>query len=255
MTVAQVDPFMKIGTTIDALELTMQLGGNSSIIHPTLFWGEEGATLVDTGMPGQLNDIQTAIEKAGKSFSDVKRIILTHQDVDHIGGLTELLNAANGKIEVYAHAEDIPYIEGDKHLIKFDPARFEKMFEALPDDVAAKMQEQFTHLQTNKVDHALVDGEELPFHPGTKVVFTPGHTPGHMSLYVESEKLLIAGDALVVDENGQLQGPREAVTPDMDKAMASVAKLTEYDIEKVLCYHGGLFTNNPNARLKEITGK
>lgn len=246
---------MKIGNQVEALELTMQLGGNASTIYPTLFWNEEGATLVDTGVPGQLDDIQAAIEKAGKSFSDVNQIVLTHQDVDHIGSLTELLKASNGQIKVCAHIEDIPYIEGDKPLIKFDPARFEQMFASLPDEVAAKMKEQFANLQTNKVDQALSDGEELPSHPGIKVIFSPGHTPGHMSLYIESEKLLIAGDALVVDENGELQGPREQATPDMETAMASVKKFTNYDVDKVLCYHGGFYTKDANARLKEIAGQ
>lgn len=246
---------MNIGHNVEALELTMNLMGNSSIIYPTFFWNEKGATLVDTGIPGQLKDIQEAIEKAGKSLSDIKQIVLTHQDVDHIGSLTELLQATDGQVTVYAHAEDIPYIEGEKPLVKMSPERIEQMLASLPEEVAAKMKAQFANLQSNKVDERLTDGEELTFHPGIKVIFTPGHTPGHISLYVEQDKLLITGDALVVDENGELQGPREQVTPDMGAAMASVAKFTQFDIEKVLCYHGGLYTNNPNERLKEIAGK
>lgn len=100
---------MRIGRNIEALELTMNFGGNSSLIYPTLIWGEDGSTLVDTGVPGQLEAIKTAIEKAGRSFSDVKRIILTHQDVDHIGSLTEILRASEGKIKVYAEQDDIPF--------------------------------------------------------------------------------------------------------------------------------------------------
>ncbi|WEG13015.1 MBL fold metallo-hydrolase [Pullulanibacillus sp. KACC 23026] len=243
---------MKIGNHVEALELSMNFSGTPSIIYPTAIWNDEGVTLFDTGVPGQLEAFKDALSKIGKSLSDVKQIVLTHQDIDHIGSLTELLKASEGKVQVYAHAEDIPYIEGDKPLIKYDPVRFESMFASLPEEVGAKMKAQFSQLQVNKVDHALADGEELSFLPGVKVVFTPGHTPGHISLYVESEKLLIAGDALVVDENGQLQGPREAVTPDMESAMQSVEKLTHLDIDKVLCYHGGLYTNNPVARLKEI---
>ncbi len=243
---------MKIGNHAEALELTMQMLGNSSVIHPSLIWNDQGATLIDTGVPGQFHEIKAAIEKAGKSISDVKQIVLTHQDVDHIGSLTDLLKESDSKIDVYAHADDIPYIEGDKQLIKFDPARFEKMFDSLPADVAEKMKAQFANLQSNKVDHVLKDGETLPFNSGVTVIATPGHTPGHISLYVEEDKLLIVGDAMVVDESGVLQGPREAVTPNMEQAMASVAKFLDYEIEKVLCYHGGLFTGDVHTRIKEI---
>jgi glyoxylase-like metal-dependent hydrolase (beta-lactamase superfamily II) len=244
---------MRIANNIEALELTMALMGNPSVIHPTLIWDENGATLIDTGVPGQFEDIKAAIENVGLSFSNLRRVILTHQDVDHIGSLADILEAGGGKIEVYAHADDVPYIEGEKPLIKMDMSRFEGLFASLPEDVREKVKAQFANLQTSKVTHTLEDGETFPFHKGIKIIHTPGHTPGHISLFIEDEKLLIAGDAMVVDAEGILQGPREAVTPDMEKAMASIAKLSAYPIDRVLCYHGGLYGPNASARIKEIS--
>ncbi|HZB83646.1 MAG TPA: MBL fold metallo-hydrolase, partial [Rubrobacteraceae bacterium] len=78
---------MRIAENIEALELHMNLTGQNSVIYPALLWDSEGATLVDTGIPGQLDAIRREIENAGVDFESVRRIVLTHQDIDHIGGL------------------------------------------------------------------------------------------------------------------------------------------------------------------------
>ena len=69
------------------------------------------AVLIDTGFPGQFEDIQVEMERVGVSFDKLKVVILTHQDIDHIGSLPELLEGVSD-IKVYAHELDKPYIEG-----------------------------------------------------------------------------------------------------------------------------------------------
>ena len=101
------------------------------------------------------------------------------------------------------------------------------------------------------VQTTVVDQEELPYCGGITVINTPGHTPGHISLYHKASKTLIAADAMVV-EAGQLQGPVPAYCIDYKLALRSLLKLTAYDIETVICYHGGIFNNNPNARIAEL---
>lgn len=71
-----------------------------------------------------------------------------------------------------------------------------------------------------------------------EVVFTPGHAPGHVSLYFPEKRLLVAADALTADEDG-LQGPSERFTLDMAGAAESVERLAALDVESVHCYHGG----------------
>jgi glyoxylase-like metal-dependent hydrolase (beta-lactamase superfamily II) len=78
------------------------------------------------------------------------------------------------------------------------------------------------------------------------VVHTPGHSPGHVSLYFPDEKLLVAGDALTARDD-QLAGPSEEFTPDVDEATESVGKLVDRDVERTLCYHGGFVGQGTGA--------
>jgi glyoxylase-like metal-dependent hydrolase (beta-lactamase superfamily II) len=242
---------MKIAKGIETIDLVMNLMGNESIIHPTLLWDENEIILIDTGIPGQLNEIRDAIEQAGVPFHKLTKVILTHQDIDHIGSLPAILKDADHEIEVLAHEADKPYIEGDKPIIKFDPERLGSRLATLPEELRQKIQALLDNPITAKVDKTIFDGEVLPYCGGITVIFTPGHTPGHICLYHQQSKTLIAGDALVAN-NGQLLGPRPEVTPDMETALQSIQKFTQYDIETVICYHGGLVTEKVKEQLLKL---
>lgn len=243
---------MRIGENIEALELPMNLMGQSTVIYPALLWDSDGATLVDTGVPGQLDMIRRQIENAGVDFESINRIIITHQDVDHIGGLSDFIRVRKGEIEVLAHEDDRPYIEGSRPLIKMDRERLAQMMESLPEPQRQHLERIFSAPPSGKVDRTLHDGEELLLYGGIRVIHTPGHTPGHLSLFVEKSRLLIAGDELRV-EGGELVGPRESATPDMESANASLAKLVDYQIDYVLCYHGGLYGPNASQEIAELS--
>ncbi|MGZ4164245.1 MAG: MBL fold metallo-hydrolase, partial [Tumebacillaceae bacterium] len=104
------------------------------------------------------------------------------------------------------------------------------------------------------VDRTVVDGEELPYCGGIIVINTPGHTPGHISLYHKASKTLIAGDALIV-EDGQFKISDPRYTFDVEESIRSAKKLTAYDIETVICYHGGIYRENVNQRIAELANK
>ena len=117
---------MKLTKQIEALEIQMREGVPESVIYPVLFRDEDGATLIDTGMAGQYEKLVHAVETAGLRMTDIKRIIITHQDMDHIGGLHDLLRQVQISDEVYAHPHDRGYIEGEKPLIKLSRERLSK---------------------------------------------------------------------------------------------------------------------------------
>ncbi len=248
---------MKITDGASMLELTMNVLGNVSAIHPTLLWDAETVVLVDTGVPGLLAEIREAMEKVGVPFESLNKVILTHQDIDHIGSLPAILEAAGQEIEVLAHAQDKPYIEGEKPIIKMSRERMGKRLESLPAEQRQEAEAMLDDLPKAKVDATLEDGQKLPYCGGLTVIFTPGHTPGHISLYHQPSRTLIAGDAMVIT-GGELQGPNPGPTLDMDAANASLKKFTAYDIATVICYHGGVYRgdakDDANARIAELAG-
>jgi glyoxylase-like metal-dependent hydrolase (beta-lactamase superfamily II) len=199
-----------------------------------------GPVLVDTGLPGQLDTIATKLADASVRVQDLKQIILTHQDIDHVGSLHDLVQASGAR--VLAHAVEVPYIDGS------EPPRF-----ARPEALAQRpeLRAVAERFQATPVDEPLQDGALLDLAGGVRVIFTPGHTPGHMCLYHERTGTLIAGDALTSNE-GQLMGPNEGATPDMPTASQSVQKLAQLDVRTIICYHGGVVNEDANAQLRRV---
>ncbi|MFZ7103025.1 MAG: MBL fold metallo-hydrolase [Peptococcaceae bacterium] len=242
---------MKIAEGVAMLELSAPVPGSSRTVNPTLIWDEDMAILVDTGYPGQADMIRKEIAKAEVPLAQVAEVIITHHDMDHIGSLSALSREIPQKVQVLAHEGEKPFVQGEKTAIKL--AQLEERLDSL----SAEMEERYKILKnayknlTVAVDKCLADGEGLPYCGGIKVIHTPGHTPGHICLYLEEQKILIAGDALNVAD-GRLVGPNPEYTFDLDLAVKSLQKLLNYDIQKVICYHGGLYEDNPNRRIAAL---
>jgi glyoxylase-like metal-dependent hydrolase (beta-lactamase superfamily II) len=245
---------MQVANGVEMLELKVEAFGGRAILNPTLIWDDETAILIDAGMPGELEQIRTAMSKVGVSFDKLKAVILTHQDIDHIGSLPEILQECDGRIEVYAHELDKPYIEGTLPLIKTDPSRMGKTLESLPEDERRKAIALCQNPPKAKVDRTLADGQELPYCGGIRVIFTPGHTPGHISLYLKRSKTLVAADAMV-SLDGTLRGPVQQTTLDMNMALRSLEKFLDFEIESVICYHGGLCNVSVKEQLENLIEK
>ncbi|MEP7190263.1 MAG: MBL fold metallo-hydrolase, partial [Roseiflexaceae bacterium] len=116
---------------------------NASLILDAL----HGPTLVDTGLPGQLDAITTVLAEAGVGVQDLKRIILTHQDIDHVGSLHDLVQASSAR--VLAYTVEIPFIDGSQTPRYARP----EVLEQRPELRAMAEQFQPTH-----VDEQLEDG-------------------------------------------------------------------------------------------------
>lgn len=240
---------MKITEGIGTLDLTVNNQGNQRLMYPTLLWDQKEAILVDTSIPGQWPSIHQAINQMGVPLCRLNRIILTHQDYDHIGSLPQLLEDVNQKVEVLAHTAEKPYIEGDKPLLKMSQERLAGILDNFPPDQRSYAEKLYKlHSQ---VDRTVEDGEVLPYCGGIKVFHTPGHTPGHVCLYHHTSQILIAGDALNICD-GQLQGPNPVFTPDPERAKDSLKKLLGLDIKAVICFHGGIFSGNVQDSLQKL---
>src|SRR5262245_58175573 len=232
---------MKVNDDLYVLALPVQLGGQPGQLNLSLILdATHGPTLVDTGLPGQVDALADALAEAGVQVNDIKRIILTHQDIDHVGSLRDLARMTGAK--VMAHATEIPAIDGTM------PPRFAtpEMLEQHP--MLRAVVERF---EPTPVDVALQDGTRLDLAGGVRVIFTPGHTPGHISLYLERTGTLITGDALTANE-GQLAGPNAGATPDMPTAGQSVRRLADLDVHTIVCYHGGVVQDEAHGQLRRV---
>ena len=247
---------MKVAPGVEMLELAAELMNGPSTLCPTLLMDQREVVLVDAGLPKMVSQFVEAMARAGVSLEKLTRIIITHHDLDHIGSLGELQRAARQRIEVLSHAEEVPYIQGERRPIKMTAemiAQMEEQMKSLPEKERQAMRSMMEGMKGQKltVDRTLSDGEELPYCGGIRVIHTPGHTPGHICLYHPSSKTLITGDELVV-EDGKLAPAPAFINADTPMALASLKKLIRHDIANVVAYHGGLFQDNPNRRLAEI---
>jgi glyoxylase-like metal-dependent hydrolase (beta-lactamase superfamily II) len=232
---------MRIANGVYVLPIPRSPQEPESFLNLTLIMDEQnGNTLVDAGLPNQTEAISTALVEAGIGVGDLRRIIFTHQDLDHVGSGAALVRQSDAR--VLAHPADAPYIEGSQRPLKPSP----EMLEQRP-----QMREVLERLEPVGIDEYVEDGTRLDLAGGTRVISTPGHTPGHISLYVERSKVLIAGDALTA-ERGSLNGPNPSMTLEMRTAIQSLRRLADLEIDTIVCYHGGVVSEDANGQLRRV---
>lgn len=242
---------MKIADGVEMLEVTASAMGAQRMIYPALLWDADGAVLVDTGYPGQFPNVREAIERAGIALERIQRVIVTHHDIDHIGGLPSVRSEISHLVKVMAHSEEKAFIQGSKTPLKL--AQLEANLHELPEERKAVYEILKLGFQNSfvQVDETLTDGQVLPYCGGIEVIHTPGHTLGHISLYLPGSKTLIAGDALAV-ENGALRATAATINYDATLYRTSLVKLAQLDVETVIAYHGGLYRGAAPQQIAEL---
>lgn len=243
---------MKIAQDVEMLEVpAVSSAGLARMIYPTLLWQGEDVVLVDAGYPGQLGNVRQAVEQAGIDFERIGTVVLTHHDLDHMGGLRELQKVLPRMVRVLAHEVEIPYVQGDLTPLKL--AQLEAELPNLP----AERKGDFERLKQAfeksyvRVDEPLRDGQVLPFLGGVRVIHTPGHTLGHICLYLQESRTLIGGDMLAVAD-GKLDLSPAAINYDLDMSRKSLARLAPFEIENVICYHSGLFHGDASGQIAAL---
>lgn len=229
---------MKITNQVEMLEINIPQGNRTMTIYPTLLWDATHLVLIDAGLPGSGPIIKEAIEKLGFKIENLTEILLTHQDIDHIGGARELLAFAP-KARIYAHEIDAPFIDGAKVPTKLDALEQRKDKLSTAELPFYQMLKDGFAISQLPVDTLLRDGDVLDFCGGIETVFTPGHTPGHASFYLHSSKIMVVGDAANIVENRELHGSNPGMTWDITQADHSLEKIKSYDLTGVISYHTG----------------
>ncbi|CAM3250359.1 MBL fold metallo-hydrolase [Paenibacillus lupini] len=202
--------------------------------------GEKDWVLVDAGMPHSADDIISAAEERFGLENKPSGIVLTHGHFDHVGSIIELIR--HWDIPVYAHPLELPYLTGQRNYPTPDAT--------VEGGLVAKLSPLFPNDAIQLSDHVIElpsDGS-IPIMAGWRWIHTPGHTPGHVSLFRESDRTLLAGDAFVtvkqeslwsvITQELEISGPPRYLTTDWESARESVEKLEALKPKTAVTGHG-----------------
>jgi len=224
---------------IIVLNIKFNFGVVEDVIHPVILKDDKEMILIDCGYTGFMPIIEDAMKEEGLDCNHLTKIIITHHDHDHMGSLADF-KIKYPNIKIVASEGEVPYISGEKKYLRLEQA--EVMQDTLSEDQKA-FGEAFCEILRNvkpvKVDIIVHDGEIMDWCGECEIISTPGHTPGHISLYSKNKRTMITGDAAVLEDN-QLVIANPQFTLDLDKAKKSLTKLMSYDVETFICYHGGI---------------
>lgn len=219
---------------------------------PVVMQTETGNYLVDCGYDETFNELKLELAAAGIQMEDLTGVIITHDDIDHLGGL-DLLKQNNQNLKIYCGEYEKDAVSG---LIKSERLiQAESSFGHIPEkhkNWALNFIHQLKSIKRFEVEKTLADGEI--FLDEMAVIHTPGHTKGHVSLFFLKENTLIAGDALVV-ENNTFNIANPAFTLDLAAAIISVEKIKNLHPNKIICYHGGIIETNIDQHLEALINK
>lgn len=196
--------------------------------------------LIDAGLKNTAPKIRKMAEHLFWPDTRPSAIVLTHAHFDHVGSLNTL--AEEWEVSVYAHSMEKPYLTGISSYPPPDPSVGGGLLSAMswaypkgPIDIK------------NRLELLPMDGS-VPGLPEWKYVHTPGHAPGHISLYRQRDGVLIAGDAFVTTkqesaisvmlQNKEISGPPKYFTYNWVSAARSVRSLADLNPEIVATGHG-----------------
>jgi glyoxylase-like metal-dependent hydrolase (beta-lactamase superfamily II) len=236
------------------LEVNFNFNGQQNQIYPVIIQDGSENILVDCGYAGFLPLIENAAQLYGISLQNLTGVIITHHDVDHMGGLFEL-KEKYPSVKIYSSPLEKDYINGRAKSLRLVQA--ENMFDQLPEEykqAALDFQKMLKQVRPVSVDITISEDVLSPILHKIKVIHTPGHMPGHISLYLPESKILIAADALVF-ENGEFDIANPNFTLDLPEAIRTIQKLQQFDIDEIVCYHGGVIRCNIQSKLSRLIAK
>ncbi|MEZ4519176.1 MAG: MBL fold metallo-hydrolase [Chloroflexota bacterium] len=201
----------------------------------------DGLCLIDTGMPRDTDAIFDAIEEIGRAPEDVTRILITHADIDHAGGLSKCLDRTGAT--AYAGAETASLIAKGR-----SPRHLPQMVQIIGDIFF-----RYPSVSADAITR-INPGDTLPIMGGLEVIATPGHTLDHLSFFSRSTGVLFAGDILSTrDDILSLTPPR--ITASQEAADLSVLALSNLTPTVIACGHGAPITEDAGGELTSLAQK
>ena len=228
---------------------TLHRVGGSTLVNSYLVADQSGVTLIDAGLPGDWKRLSVELAAMGRSLDDIRGVVLTHGDTDHIG-FADRLRRERG-VPVYVHAADAPRARGEvtKPSTGWGPVKLSAMLGFLWYAGRNGGLRVPPVAEVVPVDH----GATLDLPGSPRVIHIPGHTPGSAAIHVPSVDALFVGDALTTRNvlTGE-RGPRIApFTLDPDGSRGSWARLDGIDARWLLVGHGDPWDRGVAEALRE----
>ena len=208
----------------------------------------KGFLLVDCGMDTEacFQALVRGVEATGVAWRDIREILLTHVHPDHMGLAPRLLELTGARLSMHAH--DAEYLreltQTDRYLAWADGVMREA---GVTNDIIAKIRgsskEIHKHFHSLEPDRVLQGCEKIAAAVGDlEVLWTPGHSPGHVCLYGRERRMLFAGDQML-----EQISPNIGWLPDRDplgEFLDSLRELERLDVDLILPSHGAPFSGH-----------
>ncbi len=220
------------------MKITNRIYAINLFINRAYLIVEDKLILIDSGFPGSAHRIIKFIRSIGRNEKELKLIILTHYHIDHKGSARKLKSLTGAKIA--AHVLDAPYIEGKIGAFRKVKNPFGKFFLFIAEIL-------FLYERV-KVDILLKDGDEINH---LKVIHTPGHTMGSISLYDSIEKVIFSGDTMP-PQLGKMGWSRNPYSVNSKMEKESLKKLMKLDFEKFLPTDGKMVLKDAKRVLSQF---
>jgi glyoxylase-like metal-dependent hydrolase (beta-lactamase superfamily II) len=162
----------------------VRLGG--PLVSAHLLVGEEGLTLIDTGLWGVAEELRRVVRELGRKPGELREIVLTHGHLDHAGGAAEIQAWCGAR--VWVHAADRGHVE---QRVRYAGAA--RLCGALERAGCLAGRLGGWRYRPPEIGGELRDGDVLPLWGGLRVWHLPGHTPGHCALVAERSEVKAEG--------------------------------------------------------------
>ncbi|MCM3081056.1 MBL fold metallo-hydrolase [Brevibacillus invocatus] len=223
----------------------------------------EEVTLVDVGPLTEeaWQTLNEGLASIGIGLEQISQIVLTHHHVDHVGQLERVRRASGAR--TLAHPQAAPYVQMDEDFMVYHDQFFKELYQksGVPEEkliIIAKFQKLMkTFSAPSQIDGLLKHEQVLPLFPEWQVLYTPGHSQSHLSLYRAKDRVLIGGDHIIkhISSNAFIEPPRDRSRNrplTLVQYRTALQMCADMEIDQVFSGHGERVTHHRELILSRL---